>query len=68
MTAGKRPTPAEIDPEGWEIIQALLRALRVELAANSAAPRLYARGEGITDDLPDYVGVPYEPQQRKPPE
>jgi hypothetical protein len=68
MTAGKRRTPAEIDPEGWEIIEALRRALGAELAHNSAAPRLYTRGEGTTDDLPDYVGVPYEPQQKKPPE
>ncbi len=50
---------AKVDPDGAEIVRGLLRALTAELAANRAAPRLYTRGEGTWNDLPDYCG-PYE--------
>ena len=58
------PFPASLDPEGWRLIQQLRRALGRELAANSAAPKRFAPGSGIVDDLLDYTGIPYEPSKK----
>jgi hypothetical protein len=55
----------EADPEGWAVLEAIREALGAEFAANERKPRLYRRGEGLVDELPSYVGIPYEPM--KPP-